>query len=105
MPSSTFGCAETPQSNGKAPPHVRLAECVAGVRVDAVEVAALVEARQRRAAVHDHVGARGVLHQAPRAPAVVALGDLHRLGQSRPTAVRPPRSLPRRPSVRTNRLR
>ena len=53
-------------------------------RVDAVEIPALVEAGQRGAAVHDDVGARRVLHQRPRAPAVVALGDLHRLGQARP---------------------
>ena len=53
-------------------------------RVDAVEVAALVEAGQRGAAVHDHVGARRVLHQGPRAPAVVALGDLHGFGEARP---------------------
>ncbi len=84
MASSTFGCAETPQSNGKRAVEVLFAERLGGQRVHAVQIAALVEAGQRGAAVHDDVGARRVLHQCSGAPAVVALGDLHRFGQSRP---------------------
>ena len=63
---------------------VRLAKGVAGIRVNPVQVAALVEAGQGRTAVHDHVGAGGILHQCPCAPAFVALGDLHRFGQAWP---------------------
>ena len=61
-----------------------LAQRVGRERVDAVQVAALVEAGQRDAAVDDDVGARRVLHPGASAPALVALGQLHRLGQARP---------------------
>ena len=46
-----------------------------------VEIAALVERRERAAGVHDHVGARRVLHPRARAPTVVRA----------PTASGPPR--------------
>ena len=52
-------------------------------RVDAVEVAALVEACQRGASVHDHVGAGRVLHPAARPPPVT-FGQLRRLRQPGP---------------------
>src|SRR3984957_14274614 len=61
-----------------------LAQRVGGERVDAVQVAALVEAGQRDAAVDDDVGARRVLHPGASAPAFVALGQLYRLGQAGP---------------------
>ncbi len=61
-----------------------LAQRVGRERVDAVQVAALVEAGQRDAAVDDDVGARRVLHPGAGAPASVALGQLHRFGQARP---------------------
>ncbi len=60
------------------------AQRVPGIRVHAVQVAALVEAGQRDPAVHDDVSAGRVLHQFTRTPALFALGELHRLGQSRP---------------------
>ena len=44
-----------------------LAAVVERQRIELVDVAALPEARQRDAVVHDHVGARGVLHPAARA--------------------------------------
>ncbi len=61
-----------------------LAQRVGRERVDAIQIAALVEAGQRDAAVDDDVGARRVLHPGAGAPAPVALGQLHRLGQARP---------------------
>ena len=82
--SSTFGCADTPQSNGKSPLKSSLPSGFGRQRVDPVQIPALVETGQRGAAMHDDIGARCVLHQRARAPAVVTLGDLHRLGQARP---------------------
>ena len=61
-----------------------LAQRVAGVRVEPIQIAALVEAGERRPAVHDHVGARRVLHQSACAPAVVTFGHPNRLGQAGP---------------------
>src|ERR1700722_4320656 len=61
-----------------------LAQRVGRERIDAVQVAALVEAGQRDTAVDDDVGARRILHPGASAPALVALGQLHRLGQPRP---------------------
>ena len=68
----------------EAPVEVLFAGGFGGQRVDAVQIPTLVETGQRGAAVHDDIGARGVLHQRARAPAVVALGDLHGLGQAGP---------------------
>ena len=85
MRSSTFGCAETPQSDGNAPSQSCLAEGVAGVRVDAVEVAALVEAGERDAAVHDDVGADDASFISVRAPQPSSrLASCDGLGDARP---------------------
>ncbi len=54
------------------------------MRVELVEVAALPEAGEGLAVVHDHVGARRVLHPASGAPAVVALGLLWVTEHARP---------------------
>ncbi len=61
-----------------------LAQRLRGEWVDAVEVAALVEAAQRGPAVDDDVGAGGVLEQGAGSPAVVDLGQRQRFGQPRP---------------------
>ena len=61
-----------------------LASGLSGVGVDPVEVAALVEARQRSAAVHHDVGARGILEHGAGAPAVVGSGQCQRFGQAGP---------------------
>ena len=48
------------------------AEVVERVRIELIQVAALIERRERAAVVHDDVGARSVLHACARAPTVVA---------------------------------
>ena len=63
---------------------VLFAQGVAGVGVDPIQVATLVEAAERDTAVHGDIGAGGVLHQGACTPAVVALGELHRLGDPGP---------------------
>ena len=68
----------------EAPIPTLLAQRFTRIRIDPVQVAALVEARQCDAPVHDDVGARCVLHPGAGAPALLALGQLHRLGESRP---------------------
>ena len=57
-------------SDGNPPCHVALPNVVQRRRVEPVQVAALVEARERNTVVHDDVGARRVLHPGARAPAV-----------------------------------
>ena len=69
---------------GEACVPVLFAESLAGARVGAVQVAALVVAGQRGAAVYNNVRRRRVLHQGAGAPAVVAPGQFDRLTDARP---------------------
>ncbi len=61
-----------------------LAERIGRVRVDPIQIAALVEASQRDTSVDDDVVGLRVLHEATSAPAVFPLGQLHRFCQTRP---------------------
>ena len=61
-----------PQSAGNLPSHVSRPRGSSVRGIEGVEVAALVERRERAAGVHDDVGARRVLHARARAPAVGA---------------------------------
>jgi hypothetical protein len=71
-----------PVGEGAAPG--LLAERLRGARVEPVQVAALVEARQRDPAADEHVGAGRVLHPAAGAPAVLAQRRVGSFGQPRP---------------------
>ena len=71
-----------------------LAQGAGGERVDAVQIAALVEAGQRDAPVDDDVGARRVLHPGAGAPTVRRAWPAAPARPGPATAARPPRSRP-----------
>ena len=79
-----FGVCGNPPVRGKPAVPVLLAERGAGARVGAIQVAALIVARQRHPAVHHDVRGRRILHQRPCTPAVVDTGQFDGFGDARP---------------------
>ena len=63
---------------------VLFAPGLAGVGIDPIQIAALVETGQCCSTVHHDVGARGVLEERPGTPAVIDLRQRQRFGQPGP---------------------